>query len=221
MLGLAITWRDGWLPGNARGTGPRPAACGAARNRILNRGGASSEGGEAHESNGSAVPPWPGPRTGTENGLPGGARLRSGRAGHSHGEPSVARMVGSSRHAHGRVLAADLSVAGNRGPGSCVRGPPPGGPVRAKSWRCGESDVNSWRLCAGGDRRAKPARKHEARESGYGSSGREGSEGRSRDASGMKQGREASGATAHGRVRKDPVRVASITSPNRREGQEP
>jgi len=122
-------------------------------------------------------------------------------------------MVGSSRHAHGRVLAADLSVAGNRGPGSCVRGPPPGGPVRAKSWRCGESDVNSWRLCAGGDRRAKPARKQKARESGYGSSGRESSEG-------TFQGRERH-ETRPRSIGRHGTRSGSQGSGTRREHNEP
>jgi len=51
-----------------------PAACGAARDRILNRGGASSEGEEAQESNGSAVPPWPGLRDRNRERTPGGSK---------------------------------------------------------------------------------------------------------------------------------------------------
>jgi hypothetical protein len=51
-----------------------PAACGAARNRILNRGGASSEGGEAQESTDSAVPPWPGLRNRNRERTPEGSK---------------------------------------------------------------------------------------------------------------------------------------------------
>jgi hypothetical protein len=51
-----------------------PAACGAAIDRILNRGGASSEGEEAQESNGSAIPPWPGLRDRNRERTPGGSK---------------------------------------------------------------------------------------------------------------------------------------------------
>jgi len=51
-----------------------PAACGAATDRILNRGGASSEGEEAQESNGSAIPPWPGLRDRNRERTPGGSK---------------------------------------------------------------------------------------------------------------------------------------------------
>jgi len=51
-----------------------PAACGAARNRILNRGGASSGGGEAQESTDSAVPPWPGLRNRNRERTPEGSK---------------------------------------------------------------------------------------------------------------------------------------------------
>jgi len=137
--GLANVAR--WLASrNSCDPGLRPDAWDAASDRTQNRGGESSRGEEAQESTDSPVPPWPGLRNRNGNGLPRGAKLRSGRAGHSHGEPSVVGTGSSSRHAHGRVEAAVLAIARIRCPGSCVHVPPPGGIVRAKSWRGGESD---------------------------------------------------------------------------------
>jgi len=65
----------------------------------------------------------------------------------------------------------------------------------------------------------EPARKQ--RPARAGAAPREGNalEGRSRDASGMKQGCEASGATANGGIQK--ISSEPRASRNRREGQEP
>jgi hypothetical protein len=90
-----------------------------------------------------------------------------------------------------------------------------------RAWRRGESD----RELLAALRRRQSVTKHarKQRPARAGTAPREGKalEGSSRDASGMKQGREASGATAHGGIRKGPERAASIKSLNRREGQEP
>jgi len=112
---------------NSCDPGLRPDAWDAARDRTRNRCGESSREEEAQESTDSPVPPWPGLRNRNGNGLPRGAKLRSGRAGHSHGEPSVVGTGSSSRHAYGRVEAAVLAIARKRCPGSCVQPPPPGG----------------------------------------------------------------------------------------------
>jgi len=36
---VTVSYRDGWMPGGARGTGPAPAACIDARDRTRNRSG--------------------------------------------------------------------------------------------------------------------------------------------------------------------------------------
>jgi len=94
------------------------------------------------------------------NGLPGGAKLRSGRAGDSHGEPSV---VGNGRSAEARRKACGggrLATARNCRHGSCVHGSPPGGSSGKELARRGKRSRTSRWLCAGGDRPTKPARKH-------------------------------------------------------------
>lgn len=82
-------------------------------------------------------------------------------------------MAGTRECAH----LADLATAGNRRPGSCVSVRLRAG-LKAKSWLGGESDREALVLAALAAVGCEPARKHEARESGYGSPGRESSEGR-------------------------------------------
>jgi hypothetical protein len=218
--GLANVAR--WLASrNSCGPGLRPAAWDAARDRTQNRCGESSRGEEAQESTDSPVPPWPGLRNRNGNGLPGGAKLRSGRAGHSHGEPRVVGTGSSSRHAHGRVEAAVLAIARIRCPGSCVQRPPPGGRPGKELAQWRKRPRNSRWLCAGGEPEAIPAREQEACESRYGSSGRESSVGQF-------QGRERHGIRprnvgGHGE-RRVPQGIRACRereSLNRREGQEP
>jgi hypothetical protein len=69
----------------------------------------------------------------SRNGLPGGARLRSGRAGRLPASPT---QVGSGRYVRctsGCAEATGLAIAGNVSPGSCVPGPPSGGLERQRA----------------------------------------------------------------------------------------
>jgi len=198
-----------------------PAACGAARDRILNRGGASSEGEEAQESNDSAIPPWPGLRDRNRERTPGGSKA-SKRACRSLTRRAQCRQDGRFEQACLRACRGGRSNDRGKTLSRLMRPRSSSGRVaRAKSWRSGESD----RETPGGSASAvignELARKQVARESGYGSSGRESSEG-------TFQGRErhetrprSTGRHGTRGVRKDPERAASIKSLNRREGQEP
>jgi len=118
-----------------------------------------------------------------------------------------------------RVEATGLATARNLRPGSCVSGPPPGGLAGKELARQGKAIVKlsqtlRWRRpIMNPQGSTRPAR--------AGTAPREGKalQGSSRDASGMEQGREASGATANGGVPKTPSEPRA--SQNRREGQEP
>jgi len=193
--------------------------CVFASDRTQDRGGASSEGQEPQESTDGRPQPGQVLRS-LRNGLPGGAKLRSGRAGRLPASPVSVGSGRYVRHTSGCVEATGLAPRGTVVPGSCVPGPPSGGRERQRAWReRGKRSRISRRHCAGDSRRANPqGSKWPAR---AGTAPREGKalEGSSRDASGMKEGREASGATANGGVQK--ASSEPRASRNRREGQEP
>jgi len=165
-----------------------------------------------------AISAWPGSRS-SQNGLPGGARLRSGRAG---GQPASPVFVGSGRHvrrAHARRgdRTSDREEPSSRlmRPGSAF-GQVTGQRAGARNGESGREDPAGPALATV---EREPARKH--RPARAGTAPREGKalEGSSRDASGMKEGREASGATANGEVQK--ASSEPRAGRNRREGQEP
>jgi len=166
-----------------------------------------------------AISAWPGSGS-SQNGLPGGARLRSGRAG---GLPASPVFVGSGRHVRraearrgDRTSDREETVVPAHASRVHLRVGPTG-------QRAGASNGESGREDPAGSAPAvverEPARKQ--RPARAGTAPREGKalEGSSRDASGMKEGREASGATANGGVQK--ASSEPRASRNRREGQEP
>jgi len=121
----------------------------------------------------------------SRNGLPGGAKLRSGRAGRLPASPV---SVGSGRYVrHTSVCRGDRTNDRRKPrPGSCVPGPPPGGRERQRVGANGESsreDPAGSAPAAVGERTRKEAT---ARESGCGSPGGESS-------GGALQGRERHG----------------------------
>jgi len=98
--------------------------------------------------------------------------------------------------------AIGLAVAGSRRPGSCVSVCPSGGPW-AKSWRTGESDHEHLVSAALAAVEREPVRKQWLARAG--TAPREGKALKGtlqRDASGMEQGREASGCHGNGELRK-------------------
>jgi len=155
---VAVSYRDGWVPGGARGTGPVPAACAGARDRTRNRGGEGSEGSDSQESTGGR--PHPGQ---------GRGRRRTdsrGEQGFEAGVPAVNRRAQGPREGDGtcgalieRVEATGLATAGNLRPGSCV-------PVRLRAGfkgkelgANGESDRESLESSALAAVEREPARK--------------------------------------------------------------
>jgi len=161
---------------------------------------------------------WPRSRS-SQNGLPGGARLRSGRAG---GLPASPVFVGRGRYVRRTQVRRGDRTSEREKPSSRFMSPGSafGRVRRAKSWReNGESDREAPAGAAPAAVEREPARKK--RPARAGTAPREGKalEGSSRDASGMKEGREASGATANGGVQKTSSEPRA--SRNRREGQEP
>jgi len=198
--------------------GALPPAWTDANDRTPNRGGESSEGREPQESTDGRSQPGQAKRP-SLNGLPGGAKLRSGRAGRQPASPvQVGRdtVRAGRRKAHRGDRASDR---GDRRPGSCVRGPLSGGPMWQRAGAFGESGREVPAGTAPAAVGCEPARKQ--RPARAGTAPREGKalEGSSRDASGMKEGREASGATARVEVQKTSGEPRA--SQNRREGQEP
>jgi len=115
--------------------------------------------------------------------------------------------------------ATGLAIARNRRPGSCVQGLPPGGFKGKELARSGESDSEGLAGSAPAAVERETRKEESARESGYGSPGRESSGGtfqgrerherrpRSVGGHGERRGRKASSEPRAGR--------------NRREGQEP
>jgi len=202
--------------------GALPHACGLARDRTPNRGGGSSEGSRTPGEHRRTISAWPGSRS-LRNGLPGGAKLRSGRAGRS-------RRAQRRQEADGTcdslrcVEATGLATAGNLRPGSCVPRPPQGGRVRQ---RAGAVQVKAAVKILQALRRRRsdnePARKQ--RPARAGAAPREGKalEGRSRDASGHLLSGESPGGDETARRRgprrpagsKDLERAASQLKPSR------
>jgi hypothetical protein len=161
---------------------------------------------------------WPGVGS-SLNGLPGGAKLRSGRAGRLPASPV---SVGWGRYVRHTSVCRGDRTSDRRDPPSQLMSPGStfGWARAAKSWR-GKVKAVVKILQALRRRRSEsePARKK--RPARAGAAPREGKalEGRSRNASGMEQGREASGSTANGGVQKTSSEPRD--SWNRREGQEP
>jgi len=202
--------------------GALPHTCVFARDRTRNRGGGSSGGRKTPGEHRRAISAWPGSRS-LRNGLPGGAKLRSGRAGRS-------RRAQRRQEADGTcdslrcVEATGLATAGNLRPGSCVPGPPQGGHVRQ---RAGAVQVKAVVKILQALRRrrseSEPARKQ--RPARAGAAPREGKalEGRSRDASGHLLSGESPGGDETARRRgprrpagsKDLERAASLLKPSR------
>ena len=112
------------------------------------------------------------------NGLSRGAKLRSGRAGHRIRRARQFRDEGAEKRARQRATLSVLATPGIRRPGLPVRPALTGEPRRevGANGERGREHLGSCRAVGWVER--EPARKQEARESGYGSSRRESSEGR-------------------------------------------
>jgi len=218
---LGSRYRDGMAePPLTRVTRTRSGLAGAsARDRTRSGAGASSRREEAHESTDPATSPWPGhgvvARTGSrgEQGFEAGVPASNRRA-----RPGTAGGPRGCAQAHQTGWPSDRGEPSSRLlRRACLRKR-----VRpAKSWRVGESDREKLVQSRAGGGRTRTRKEATARESGYGSPGRESSEGRSRDASGMEQGREASGCHGTRRDFLQEVAHAPRTCQIRREGQEP
>jgi len=198
--------------------GALPPACVDASDRTQNRDGESSEGQEPQESTDGRPQPGQVMRS-SRNGLPGGAKLRSGRAGRLPASPVSVGRERYVRHTSGCAEATGLATARNVVPAHASRVCLRAGSSGKELARNGKAAVNLLQALRRRRTSANPqGSKWPAR---AGTAPREGKalEGRSRDASGMKEGREASGATATGGVQKTSCEPRA--SRNRREGQEP
>jgi len=186
---VAACNRDGWAPDDERGRGIEPRADAGARDRTRTVVERALEGDNPRRA--PAARSSSGQDEGRAERTPGGSKA-SKRACRSCTASPV--FVGSGRNvrrAFGCVVATGLATARNRRPGSRA------GAIRGK---------RSWRTCghrAGCGRNFEPARKQRLARASTAPRGGKALEGQLLDASGMKQGREASG------------------SQNRREGQEP
>jgi len=189
-----------------------------ARDRTRNRGGGDSGGQEPQESTDGRLQPGQVMRS-SLNGLPGGAKLRSGRAGRLPASPV---SVGLGRYVRHTSVRRGDRTSDRREPASWLMSPvsASGWARAAKSWRDqGKAAAKVLQALRRRQSESEPARKQ--RPARVGTAPREGKalEGRSRDASGMEQGREAQGSTANGGVQKTSSEPRD--SRNRREGQEP
>jgi hypothetical protein len=194
--------------------GSWPPACVDARDRTPNRGGGSSEGREPQESTDGRS--QPGQVLGSSlNGLPGGAKLRSGRTGDSPASPA---QVGSARHVRRTPVRRGDRASGREERPSRLHASRVHlrvGSSGKELARNGKAIVNLPRALRRRRSESEPARKQKARESGHGSPGRESS-------GGELQGRERHGTRpqsvgGHGERRspKDFVRAASRPEPSR------
>jgi len=179
-----------------------PSSCVSARDRTPNRGGESSGGTEPQESTDGRF------QAGQPYGIvaertPGGSKASKRACRPFTGEPNASGKW-TVRAVHLRVCRGDRTNDRRERQSWLMRpGSAFGWARAAKSWReTGKRSRRSRGRCAGDGRRANPqGSRWPAR---AGTAPREGKalEGRSRDASGMKEGREASGATANGGVQK-------------------
>jgi len=153
------------------------------------------------------------------NGLSRGAKLRSGRAGRRIRWARPFREVGAEKRARQRVTLSVLATPGNRRPGLPVRPALTGEPRREVGAPAKGAAKSSVRAAPLGWSSANP--QGSRRPARAGTAPREGKalKGDSRDASGMKQGREASGRHGNGGFAR--IRACRVRSQNRREGQEP
>jgi hypothetical protein len=191
-----------------------PRTCVCARDRTPNRGGGSSGGREPQESTDGRLQPGQVMKS-SLNGLPGGAKLRSGRAGRLPASPV---SVGCGRYVRLTSVCRGDRTSDRREPSSWLMSPGStfGWARVAKSWRdpgeSGREDPAGAAPAAVGERTRKEAT---ARESGCGSPGRESS-------GGALQGRERHerrprSVGGHGERRgpKDLERAASQPEPSR------
>jgi len=126
-------------------------------------------------------------------GLPGGARLRSGRGGRSPASHGVDETEGRGRRVKARTTGPP---SGSKEPSSRpLRPASPHGRAEAKGRRGGESDREPSITSRRPRSRREPARKQRPARAGTAPRKVKALKGISRDASGMKQGREASGAS--------------------------
>jgi len=198
--------------------GALPPAGANARDRTPNRSGESSGGREPQESTDGRLRPGQ-VKESSQNGLPGGAKLRSGRAGVSPASPV---FLGRGRHVRRAKARRGDRTSDRREPSSWFMSPGSAlGRARVATSRreVVKAVVKIPRALRRRMSESEPARKQ--RPARAGTAPREGKalQGSSRDASGMEQGREASGATANGGVQK--ASSEPRASRNRREGQEP
>jgi len=190
---LRALQREDRVPGDGCDTGSARAAYVAARNRTQGLPGASSEGEESPGEHGPGVLALARVGIVARTGLPGGARLRSGRGGRSPASHGVNETEGRGRRVKARTTGPP---SGSKEPSSRpLRPASPHGRAEAKGRRGGESD----RELSGTSRRpqpkCEPARKQRPARAGTAPRKVKALKGSSRDASGMKQGREASGAS--------------------------
>jgi len=162
-------WRRTW-------NGALPPACVDTRDRTQNRGGEDSEGKEPQESTDGRPQPGQVMRS-SRNGLPGGARLRSGRAGRLPASPVSVGCGRYVRHAFGCVEATGLATARNVVPAHASRVCLRVGSSGKELARNGKAAVNLPQALRRRRSESEPTRKQVARESGYGSPGRESSGG--------------------------------------------
>jgi hypothetical protein len=148
-----------------------------ARDRTQNRGGESSGGREPQESTDGLLRPGQVTRV-SRNGLPGGAKLRSGRAGR---QPASPALVGSGRYVRRTSVRRGDRPSDRRDPPSRLMRPgSASGRARAAKSRLGtrvKAVAKTPQALRRRQSENEPASEQEARESGYGSPGRESSGG--------------------------------------------
>jgi hypothetical protein len=151
---------------------------------------------------------------------PGGSKAPKRACRSFTGEPRRGREVAVEVACASGSYAADLAIARNLRHDSCVTGRLHGWARGKESSRMVKAVVEPPITTHRQRSESEPAR--EKRPGKPGTAPRKGKalEGSSRDASGMKQGREASGVSGSGGPRKGFER-AGTTGRNRREGQEP
>jgi len=162
-------WRRTW-------NGALPPACVDTRDRTQNRGGEDSEGKEPQESTDGRPQPGQVNEVVAER-TPGGSKASKWACRPFTGEPSVGGMW-TVRATRLRVRRGDrTSDRKERRPGSCVPGLPSGGLERQRAGANGKAAVNLPQALRRRRSESEPTRKQVARESGYGSPGRESSGG--------------------------------------------
>jgi len=147
---LRALQREDRVPGGGCDTGSARAAYVAARNRTQDLLGASSGGEESPGEHGPGVLALARVGIVARTGLPGGAKLRSGRGGRSPASHGVNETDGRGRRVKARTTGPP---SGSKEPSSRpLRPASPHGRAEAKGRRGGESD----RELSGTSRRPQP-----------------------------------------------------------------